>query len=138
MTWAKEGKWEKALKLARSMERDFVQAKVLSEIAAEMVKAGMVGEAEKLFAEAEQIAMAEQEGEALVYAMEALIKAFWELGWKERAKGLVDKVIKVVRKRKAIDVVEPLIVLAETLAELGETTGAEKMPEIGGTKSEGD
>jgi len=103
-----------------------------------MVKAGMVGEAEKLFAEAEQIAMAEQEGEALVYAMEALIKAFWELGWKERAKGLVDKVIKVVRKRKAIDVAEPLIVLAETLAELGETTGAEKMPEIGGTKSEGD
>jgi len=123
-TWAKEGKWEKALKLARSMERDFVQAKVLSEIAAEMVKAGMVGEAEKLFAEAEQIAMAEQEGEALVYAMEALIKAFWELGWKERAKGLVDKVIKVVRK--AIDVAEPLSVLAETLAELGETTGAEK------------
>ncbi|MFA0744921.1 MAG: hypothetical protein LASZOEIN_001722 [Candidatus Fervidibacter sp.] len=126
MTWAKEGKWEKALKLARSMERDFVQAKVLSEIAAEMVKAGMVGEAEKLFAEAEQIAMAEQEGGALVYAMEALIKAFWELGWKERAKGLVDKVIKVVRKRKAIDVAEPLSVLAETLAELGETTGAEK------------
>jgi len=108
------------------MERDFVQAKVLSEIAAEMVKAGMVGEAEKLFAEAEQIAMAEQEGGALVYAMEALIKAFWELGWKERAKGLVDKVIKVVRKRKAIDVAEPLSVLAETLAELGETTGAEK------------
>jgi len=126
LTWAKEGKWEKALKLARSMERDFVQAKVLSEIAAEMVKAGMVGEAEKLFAEAEQIAMAEQEGGALVYAMEALIKAFWELGWKERAKGLVDKVIKVVRKRKAIDVAEPLSVLAETLAELGETTGAEK------------
>jgi tetratricopeptide (TPR) repeat protein len=125
-TWAKEGKWEKALKLARSMEHTFNRAKVLSEIAAEMVKAGIVGEAEKLFAEAEQIAMAEQEGEALVYAMEALIKAFWELGWKERAKGLVDKVIKVVRKRKAIDVAEPLSVLAETLAELGETTGAEK------------
>ena len=58
--------------------------------------------------------------------MEALIKAFWELGWKKRAKGLVDKVIKALRKRKAVDVAEPLIVLAETLAELGETTGAEK------------
>jgi tetratricopeptide (TPR) repeat protein len=135
LTWTKEGKWEEALKLARSMEHDFVQAKVLSGIAAEMVKAGMVGEAEKLFAEAEQIAMAEQEGEALVYAMEALIKAFWELGWKERAKGLVDKVIKVVRKRKAIDLAEPLSVLAETLAELGEATGAEKCMKLAEQKA---
>jgi len=135
LTWAKEGKWEEALKLARSMKHSFSQAKVLGEIAVEMVKAGMVDEAEKLFEEAEQTAMAEREGWALGYTVEALIKAFWEIGWKERAKGLMEKVIKVARKRKAKDIAEPLTELAETLAELGETTVAEKCLQLAERKA---
>ncbi len=134
-TWAKEGKWGEALKLVRSIESSPIQARVLSQIAAEIVKAGMVGEGEKLFAEAEQIAMAEREGWALVYPAEALIKAFWELGWKERAKGLVEKIIKAAWKWKAEGVAEPLIELAETLAELGEITGAEKCLQLAEQKA---
>ena len=137
LEWAKEGKWEEALKLARSVEDSFKQAKVLGEIAYEMVKAGMVDEAEKLFEEAERIAMAEREGWALAYAAESLIKAFWELGWRERAKGLVEKIIKAARERKAKDVAEPLIELAEMLVELGETTEAERCLRLAERKAKG-
>jgi len=126
LAWAKEGKWEEALKLARSIESSFIQARVLSQIAAEMVKSGMVDEAEKLFEEAERIAMAEREEWALAYAAKSLIKAFWELGWRERAKGLVERIIKAARERKAKDVAESLIELAEMLVELGETIWAER------------
>ncbi len=135
LTWAKEGKWEEALKLARSVESSSIQVRVLSQIAAEMVKAGMVDEAEKLFEEAERIATAEREGWALGYTVEALIKAFWEIGWEERAKGLVEKVVKIAQKQKAKDIAEPLCGLAETLAELGETTAAEKFLQLAERKA---
>lgn len=128
--WAKEGKWEQALELTRNLGKSYLQARLLSIIAAEMAKAGKVEEAEQLFAKAEQKAMMMKEHWELSFALAELIKALWEAGWEQKAEKVVEEAIKMIQQKDAKTRIFVLIELGKLLAEKGKQEQTEKCLQI--------
>ncbi len=123
---AEERKWEHALELAKSVRYLAVQLKALSGIAAEMARAGKIEEANRLFAEVKQRAMAEKEGWGLSFALTELLNALWKVGWEQEADRIVNEAIKMVQRRKAETSVLVLTKLAKLMTGKGKWEQAEK------------
>ncbi len=123
---AEERKWEHALELAKSVRYLTVQLKALSGIAAEMARAGKIEEANRLFAEVKQRAMAEKEGWGLSFALTELLNALWKVGWEQEADRIVNEAIKMVQRRKAETSVLVLTKLAKLMTGKGKWEQAEK------------
>jgi len=127
---AEERKWEHALELAKSVRYLTVQLKALSGIAAEMARTGKVEEANRLFAEVKQRAMAEKEGWGLSFALTELLNALWKAGWEQEADRIVNEAIKIVQRRKAETSVLVLTKLAKLLTGKGKWEQAEKCTQL--------